>query len=89
MVFLPQLLSQAPFQTFQLPLLPSSHYSFFTLVKMKFLTLASVALLAGSAAAAPGTALRRERNRQRAAGRKGNPMIKSDGPAGIAAANSK
>ncbi|CZR54719.1 related to aspergillopepsin II precursor [Phialocephala subalpina] len=54
---------------------------------MKFLTLASVALLAGSAAAAPGTALRRERNRQRAAGRKGNPMIKSDGPAGIAAAN--
>jgi len=38
---------------------------------MKFLTLTSTLLLAGSAIAAPGTALRRSR------ARKGNPMIKS------------
>jgi len=54
---------------------------------MKFLTLASTALLAGSAIAAPGTAIRAERHRKRAANRSGNPMIKSDGPAGVAATN--
>jgi len=51
---------------------------------MKFLTVASTLLLAGSAVAAPGTALRQERNRKRAAGNHGNPMIKVEEPAGIA-----
>lgn len=42
---------------------------------MKLLTLASTLLLAGSAIAAPGTAMRAERHRKRAAsGRRGNPM---------------
>jgi len=49
---------------------------------MKFVTLASTLLLAGTAIAAPGTARRAERHRQRAAGiRKGNPMRLSEGPA--------
>lgn len=56
---------------------------------MKFLTLASTLLLAGGAIAAPGTARRAERHRKRVAERSGNPMIKSDGPAGVAATNSK
>lgn len=50
---------------------------------MKLLTLASTLLLAGSALAAPGTAMRRERNLKRAAGRKGNPMIRVDAPEGM------
>ncbi|KAE8440937.1 hypothetical protein EG329_006176 [Mollisiaceae sp. DMI_Dod_QoI] len=54
---------------------------------MKFLTLATTLLLAGSAIAAPRTALRAERARKRALNRSGNPMIKSDGPAAIAAKN--
>jgi len=55
---------------------------------MKLLALTSTLLLAGSAVAAPGTALRQERNRKRAAGtRHGNPMIKSDGPAAVGATN--
>jgi len=48
---------------------------------MKFLTLTTTLLLAGGAVAAPGTALRQERNRKRAAGRHGNPIIRVDGPA--------
>lgn len=48
---------------------------------MKFLTIASALLLAGSAVAAPGTALRAERHRKRiASGRKGNPLRRVSGP---------
>jgi len=47
---------------------------------MKFFAIASALLLAGSAVAAPGTALRAERNRQRNAnGRSGNPMNRIEG----------
>lgn len=69
------------------PLLPSKHCLFFQALKMKFFTLASTLLLAGGAIAAPGTAIRAERHRRRVASHTGNPMIKSDGPAGIAATN--
>lgn len=48
---------------------------------MKFVTAASALLLAGSAVAAPGTARRAERHRQRAAsGRKGNPINRIEAP---------
>lgn len=46
---------------------------------MKFLTLASTLLLAGSAVAAPGTARRRARN----LARKGNPINRVDAPEGV------
>lgn len=56
--------------------------------KMRFTTIASALLLAGNALAAPGTALRRERELQRrASGRKGNPMLKVDGPEGLSTNN--
>lgn len=49
---------------------------------MKFLTVASALLLAGSAVAAPGTAMRKERARKRADGtHKGNPLLRSEKPA--------
>lgn len=51
--------------------------------KMKFFTLASTLLLAGSAIAAPGTALRQARNSKRAAARKSNPMDRVAGPEGV------
>lgn len=55
---------------------------------MRFTTIASALLLAGNALAAPGTALRRERELQRrASGRKGNPMLKVDGPEGLSTNN--
>ncbi|KUJ12839.1 uncharacterized protein LY89DRAFT_195318 [Mollisia scopiformis] len=54
---------------------------------MKFFTLASTMLLASGAIAAPGTARRAERHRKRVANRSGNPMIKSNGAAAVAAAN--
>jgi hypothetical protein len=48
---------------------------------MKFLTIASTFLLAGSAVAAPGTAFRAERYQKRvASGRKGNPLRRVSGP---------
>ncbi|KAM3084328.1 hypothetical protein ACMFMF_001685 [Clarireedia jacksonii] len=47
---------------------------------MKFATIASAALLAGSAVAAPGTAMRRERAQKRAKNNHGNPLIRVDGP---------
>lgn len=50
---------------------------------MKFLTIASTLLLAGSAVAAPGTALRRERNLKRAAARKSGLINKVEAPAGF------
>lgn len=50
---------------------------------MKFLTVASTLLLAGSAIAAPGTAMRRARNLKRAAGRKGNPINRVSAPEGV------
>jgi len=43
---------------------------------MKFLAVASTLLLAGTALAAPGTALRRERALAKRAGRKSNPLIR-------------
>jgi hypothetical protein len=50
---------------------------------MKFATVASALLLAGSAVAAPGTARRAERHRQRAAGgRKGNPINRVEAASG-------
>ena len=51
---------------------------------MKFTTVASALLLAGTAVAAPGTAMRRARA---AAGRQSKPMIKSDGPAALGLTN--
>lgn len=52
---------------------------------MKFLTITSVLWLAGNALAAPGTALRREREVQRRArnGHQGNPLRKVDAPEGF------
>jgi hypothetical protein len=50
---------------------------------MKFLTVTSTLLLAGSAVAAPGTAMRQARNRKRAAAQHGNPLIRVDAPAGV------
>jgi hypothetical protein len=49
---------------------------------MKFLAIAS-ALLAGTAVAAPGTAMRKARAEKRAAAKNnhGNPLVRSDGPA--------
>lgn len=55
---------------------------------MRFSTVAGALLLAGNAFAAPGTALRREREMQRrASGRKGNPMLRVDGPEGLSTNN--
>lgn len=45
---------------------------------MKFLTVVSTLLLAGTTLAAPGTALRRDRALNRRAGRKGNPLLRAD-----------
>ena len=47
---------------------------------MKFLAIASTLLLAGSAAAAPGTAIRRERSNKRAAARKSSLIHKVAAP---------
>ena len=54
---------------------------------MKFLTVASTLLLAGSAIAAPGTAMRRERNLKRAAARKGNPIRRVGAPTELSGSN--
>lgn len=52
---------------------------------MQFLTVASAFLLAGSAVAAPGTALRRARNAARSVGKTnhGNPLIHAEAPANV------
>lgn len=45
---------------------------------MKLLTAVSTLLLAGTALAAPGTALRRDRALKRRVGHKGNPLLRPD-----------
>lgn len=54
---------------------------------MKFFAVASALLLAGSAVAAPGTAMRRERNRKRAEARRGGLNNRVDGPDGVSTNN--
>jgi hypothetical protein len=49
---------------------------------MKFVTVVSTLLLAGSAVAAPGTAIRKARNLKRAAARRSGLINKVDAPAG-------